>query len=63
MRLSTKSAALVLIRVGRGAPPDWRRVSPSPLRGRLGRAPAVLQSPDIENWEGAGKNGWEAKGV
>ena len=63
MRLSTESAALELIRVGRGAPPVWRRVSPSPLRGRLGRAPAVPQSADIKNWEGAGKNGWEAKGV
>ena len=55
--------ALVLIRIGRGVPSVWRHVSPNPLRGRLERAPEVPQSPAIENWEGAGKDGWKAKGA
>ena len=63
VRLSTESVALVLIRIGRGAPSVWRHVSPNPLRGRLERAPEVPQSPAIENWEGAGKDGWKAKGA
>ena len=49
--------APVSLGIGRDSFPMWRNVSPSPLRGRIGKGPAALWSPIIENWEEFGKPG------